>query len=75
MPIVCISEGLWVNIACSRSHFANTQCEAVRGRKTTLLGSSNMKLTYTFTTVMPIVGISEGLGVNIACSRSHFANT
>jgi len=30
MPIVCISEGLRVNIVYWRSHFANTQCEAVQ---------------------------------------------
>ena len=39
-----------------------------------LLVSSNMKWTYTVTADMPIVGISEGPGVTVAYSRSHFAN-
>ena len=30
--ILRISEGPWVKFAYRRSHFANTQCEAVRGR-------------------------------------------
>ena len=32
MPTVGISEGPGVYVVYSRSHFANTQCEAVRGR-------------------------------------------
>jgi len=40
-----------------------------------LLVSSNMKLTHTVTADKTIVGISEGPGVNIVFSRSHFANT
>ena len=39
----------------------------------TLLVSTNTKWTYTVTADMPIVGISEGPGVNIVYLRSHFA--
>ena len=54
-------------------------CEhAMRGSprpNPTQLVSSGTKWTYAVTVDMPIVGISEGPGVNIAYSRSHFANT
>ena len=39
-----------------------------------LLVFSNIKQTYTVMVDMSLVGISEGPGVNIAYSRSHFAN-
>ena len=41
----------------------------------TLLVSSITKWAYAVTADTPIVGIPEGPGVNIAYSRSHFANT
>ena len=41
----------------------------------TLLVSSNTKWAYAATADMSVKSISEGPGVNIVYSRSHFANT
>ena len=67
-----------MNVAYWMSRFANTQCEAVRGRirrcRCLQTRSGRTKWAYAVTADMPIVGISEGLGVNVVYWRSHFAN-
>ena len=74
MPIVGISEGPGVNIAYSRSLFANTQCEQSEAASRSA-SVFNIKLAYTATADMPTVAILEVPGVNIVYSSSHFANT
>ena len=57
-----------------RSHLAKCAIRGSPRAHPILLLSSNMKWTYAITVDMPIMGISEGPGVNIAYWRSQFTN-
>ena len=75
ISLVGISEGPGVNIAYRRSHLAKFAMRGSAKPHPALLVFSSTEWMYAVTADKPIVGISEGQGVNIVYSRSHFANT